>query len=71
MKNVAVSQDLSYSLSLAMFSTMISPPLLTGPQAQAGHTGVLQKGAGHVTSEGGGRNPPMAGEVTLAEDVPP
>ena len=47
MMNVAVLQDLSYGLSLAMFSTMISPPhLLTGPEAQAVPTGVLQKGAG-------------------------
>ena len=72
MKNVAVSQDLSYGPSLAMFRTMISPPHpLTGPQAQAVPTGVLQKGAGQVTSDCEGRNPPMAGDVTPAEDIPP
>ena len=71
-KNVAVSQDLSYGLSLAMFSTMISPSRpLTGLQAQVVPMGVLQKAAGQVTPDGEGRNPSMAGEVMPVEDVLP
>ena len=71
-KNAGVSQDLSYGLSLAMFSAMICPPHhLTGPQAPAIQLGVLLKGDGQVTSVIEGNYPPMAREITLAEDVPP
>ena len=71
-KNAGVSQDLSYGLSLAMFSTMLCPPHhLTGPQAPAIQSGVLLKGDGQVTSVIEGNYPPMAREITLAEDIPP
>ena len=65
-----MSQDLCYGLSLAALSATISPPhQLTGPQDPAIHSGVLRKGEGQVTSVVGDNSPPMAGEITPAEDV--
>ena len=66
------SQVLSYSLSLAMFKTSLSPPShMTGLEAQVIPAGVSQEGVGHVTTANKGDIPPMAGEPMPVEDVPP
>ena len=66
------SQVLSYGLSLAMFKTLLCPPSqMTGVEAQVIPAGVSQEGVGHVTAANKGDIPPMVGETTLVEDVPP
>ena len=66
------SQELSYGLSLAMFKRSLCPPSqMTGMEAQVIPAGVSQEGVGHVTTANKGDIPPMAGEPTLVEDVPP
>ena len=65
------SQVLSYSLSLAMFKTSLSPPShMMGVEAQVIPAGVSQEGVGHVTAADKGNIPPMDGEPTPVEDVP-
>ena len=50
------SQVLSYSLSLAMFKTSLSPPShMTGMETQVIPAGVSQEGVGHVTTANKGR----------------
>ena len=40
-------------------------------EAQVIPAGVLQKGVGHITTADKGDIPPMVGDTTLTEDVPP
>ena len=66
------SQVLSYSLSLAMFKTLLCPPSqMTGREAQVIPVGVSQEGVGHVTTADKGNIPLMDGEPTPVEDIPP
>ena len=66
------SQVLSYGLSLAMFKMSLCPPSqMTGVEAQVIPARVSQKGVGHVTAADKGDIPPMVGETTPVEDVPP
>ena len=66
------SQVLSYGLSLAMFKmSLCSPSQMMGMEAQVIPAGVSQKGVGHVTAADKGDIPPMAGETTPVEDIPP
>ena len=66
------SHVMSYSLSLAMFKTSLSPPCqMTGVETQVIPAGVLHKGVGHVTAADKGDIPPMVGDTTPVEDVPP
>ena len=66
------SQILSYGFSLAMFKTSLCPPShMTGVEAQVILAWVSQEGVGHVTTADKGDIPPMDGEPTPVEDVPP
>ena len=66
------SQVLSYSLSLTMFKTLLSPPShMTGVEAQVIPAGVSQEGVGHITAADKGDIPPMDKEPTPVKDIPP
>ena len=65
------SHVMSYSLSLAMFKTSLSPPSqMTGVEAQVIPAGVSQKGVGHVTAANKGDIPLMVRD-TMPVDILP